>query len=638
MNRLYILLLFFGFNVFSQQLSKIEEFRTTFPNFHSVRLNQETLVNISVKAGEVEITQAFFEEDLYLSEAATLSSKRSINYSNFFEIGNIEASSFSFENGKYKETKINTYKEKDELDHSFHDDAKSINFIFPNLDKGSKSRLQYVEKIKNPRFLSAFYFGDYFPILNNKVTFVVDKNVELYFKEFHTDSLSINFEKEVKRKSIVYTWELENISGYEYEADAPSYRKIFPHIIPIIKSYTIDGVKTNLLGETSDLYTWYYSLVENINSAPISDELQEIVQELVSDKDDDLAKVKAIFYWVQQNIKYVAFEYALGGFIPRNANDVYNKKYGDCKDNSSIMSEMLKIAGIEGHLTWIGTRDIPYKYNEVPTPAVDNHMILTYINDDEIYFLDATSRYVPFGFPTSFIQGKEALVENGAGSYHIYKVPVIPSFDNSFKETTEISIDGDKIVGNSEILVDGYEKIDYYRGLENKNTDEKLKQFYNNQLKKGNNSFLIGNLVETNKFDIDNSFKINYEFKIKNYVKALNDEIYINLNLNKTLVDYQINDERKYDLEYDHKRSFHYQTRLKIPAGYEVAYIPDNISFSNDLMSVKINYELLDQDVIYKHYISQDFLSLDLLQQKELKSLIKKVEKNYNEIIILKKI
>lgn len=85
---------------------------------------------------------------------------------------------------------------------------------------------------------------------------------------------------------------------------------------------------------------------------------------------------------------------------------------------------MLSLAGLKGNLTWIGTRSIPYSYNEVPTPIVDNHMILSYKYNDKTYFLDATGRFIPIDLPTSFIQGKEALISNGENSYVIETVPL----------------------------------------------------------------------------------------------------------------------------------------------------------------------------------------------------------------------
>ena len=118
---------------------------------------------------------------------------------------------------------------------------------------------------------------------------------------------------------------------------------------------------------------------------------------------------------------------------PEKPTRVFVKKYGDCKDNSSILFKMLEIAGIQGNLTWIGTREIPYAYSEMPTPLADNHMILSYEFEGRTYYLDATGRNKPIELPTSFIQGKEALVGNGRDNYKIKQVPVVEAEKNKFR-------------------------------------------------------------------------------------------------------------------------------------------------------------------------------------------------------------
>jgi len=315
---------------------------------------------------------------------------------------------------------------------------------------------------------------------------------------------------------------LKNKYKYEFEEDSPNYKNTLPHIIPIITSYKVNGKTQTVLGEVSDLYNWYYSLVKNVNRDAPSKELVSLVNKLTLNKKNDLEKVKAMYYWTQKNIKYIAFEYALGGFIPRESNDVFRKKYGDCKDNSSILFKMLEIAGIKGNLTWIGTRSIPYTYKEVPTPIVDNHMILSYENKGKTYFLDATGRYVKFGMPTSFIQGKEALVSYGS-TFKIKKVPVIQSKENAIIDTTFIKLVDNNVLGRSKTTISGYPKSDYFHDLEDVNTHTKLKDFYNKKLIKGNNKFLISDIKETNEYNYDADFFVNYSL----YDCSLNDPCYL---------------------------------------------------------------------------------------------------------------
>jgi hypothetical protein len=629
--------LLLSISAYSQYSNEYKNYSSQYPDSRKVRLNQETIITIKLIKGHLDIKQEVVEEDLYLNESATYSSKSTLKFSSFFELDKIKASSFSFVRGKYKEFEVENFIKKDDLDQSFYDDTKALSFIYPNLKKGSKSRLEYSQKIKNPRFISPFYFGDYFPIINNKVTIIVDKGIVIKFKEFNTGNEIIRFSKEEKRKKVIYNWELKNKNKYEFEDDSPNYKNTLPHIIPIITSYKVNGETQKVLGEVSDLYNWYYSLVKNVNRDEPSKELVNLVNKITLNKKNDLEKVKAIYYWTQKNIKYIAFEYALGGFIPRESNAVFRKKYGDCKDNSSILFKMLEIAGIRGNLTWIGTRSIPYTYKEVPTPLVDNHMILSYENKGKTYFLDATGRYIKFGIPTSFIQGKEALVSNGS-KFKIKKVPIIQPKENAIIDTTFIKITGNNILGNSKTAISGYPKTDYFHELEDENSQTKLKEFYNKKLKKGNNKFLIKNFKETNKYSYDQDFIIDYTFEIDSYFKQLGDEIYINLNLNKELSKFKTDKKRKNEIEFDYKRYYSFYTVLEVPVNFKIDYLPENISFSNDLMNCNISYQLKENQIIYNQTIELNFLILNLEEQKEVNAQIKKIEKKYKEIIVLKKI
>jgi len=593
-------LMMFTFTVKAQKSPVYELYKQKYPEAHAVRLLEEREIDISLENNEILITQDIFEEDLYLDNAATYGSKRSINYSSFFDVESIEASSLLYENGKYNELEVKDFIEKDELDGSFYDDSRSINFIYPSLQPGAKSKLKYREKIKNPRFLNSFYFADFKPIVKSKVTIKVDKDISLTFKKFNTEDVKINFSEKEKRGKKIYTWEVSDIQEYDLEAGAPNFRNTFPHIIPIITEYKSEGKKIKVLGNTSDLYNWYYSLVKEVNTDEPDQELKKIVSILTKDKKTDLEKVKAIYYWTQENIKYIAFEYALGGFIPREANDVFNKKYGDCKDNSSILYEMLEIAGLKGNLTWIGTRSIPYKYDEVPTPVVDNHMILSYVEGDDVYYLDATGRYIPIDFPSSFIQGKEALISVN---------------DKDF--STYIKIDDKVINGIGTFTLSGYPKIDMFNVLEAEKKQDGLKDIYTKRLRKGNNKFLVDDFKEKNKFEYDKNFEVDYTFNIKDYVNGLEDEIYVNLNMDRRLSNLKSEKDRKNDKEYRYKSFRKNSTVLEIPEGKTVEYIKGNT-------------------IIHELSIDKDFILLTLEQQKELNTLIKKVEKNFKEVIILK--
>jgi len=615
----------------------LEKYKKLYPNDDIVRLQQETIITIKLNNGSFTIHKEVYEEDLYLNNSANYNSKRSISYSTFFNLDKIEASSFSKLDGKYVENKVVDFNEKNNLNDSFYDDSKEVGFIYPKLTKGSKTSLKLTYDIKNPRFLSAFYFGDFYPIINNKVTIIADKNIQFTFKSFQLNNgTKITFKKKKKGTNYVYTWTTKNTKKFEIESNAPNYKTILPHIIPIITSYQQNGKIKKLLDGVEGLYSWYYSLVENINKEETDPALITLVEELTKGKESDIEKVKAIYYWTQQNIKYIAFEYALGGFIPREANEVFQKKYGDCKDNSSILYKMLEIAGLQGNLTWIGTRKIPYTYEEVPTPAVDNHMILTYENKNNTYYLDATGRYIQIEYPSSFIQGKEALIANG-NNFKVKKIPVVPAHLNKVVDTTYIQISNRDIIGTSNSTFSGYIKNNLFYNLENTRKEADVKELYNKRFLKGSNKFLVKSFKEENKFSYDKDFSVSYNFSIQDYVQNIGSEIFINPHFNKIVSSVKTKEDRKYGIEFDYKRQFSYTNIIEILDGYEVSYLPTSVSYSNDLISINLSYSTDKNKIVCKQDVVFNFIKLNKEQQQKVNTFVEKTEKASKEIIILKK-
>ncbi len=634
---LYFIFFFFNITVFAQSNSEFLKLQKQYPDSQVLKLINETVVTLSINNGNIDITQEILEENLYMDESATRGSKRSLNYSSFFEMGKIEASTFIPQGNKYKEQKVTSFIEKDEMGDSFYDDTRSVNFIYPGLQKGGKTRLNYSQKINNPRFLTPFYLGDFYPVVNNKLTIIAHKDINFSFRQFNTEGLDIKYTESQKQNNRIYTWEVKNVKEYKPEGNAPTYKKVIPHIIPVITDYKFNGSTLNVLNGVEDLFNWYNTLIRDLNNDEPTPQLVDLVQNLTNGKETELEKVKAIYYWTQQNIKYIAFEYALGGFIPREANSVFQKKYGDCKDNSSILLQMLQIAGIKGNLTWLGTREIPYTYEEVPTPLVDNHMILAYLAGEQIYYLDATGRHLPIDLPSSFIQGKEALIAMDNGKFRIETVPVVPSEKNSVSETSFIRLDGTNVLGNSSAEISGYPKVETLNYLEDIKTGDKQKEFYKALFEKGNNRFLIEELSEINKYDYEKNFIVNYNFNITNYAKNVGDEIFLNLNLNRILTKFKTPEDRKNEVEYEYKNQYHFTNSLEIPEGYEVKYLPKDQDVKNHFISSSISYKVKDNIITYNHFINLDFIILDRQAQKEVNALIREVEQAYKEIIVLKK-
>lgn len=585
--------------------------------------------------GELDIKSSYDEQMLFLTENGGNFADKSIGYSSFREILHIDAKTLIPDKRGFKELPVNEITESNKLTGStFVDDYKEKSFVFPGVKAGAIADLKYAERISEPRFLGSFYFRSYVPVVASELAVHVDKDVVLKYILMGTTKDQVIFEKSSKGGVSTYKWQMKSQDAMKYEADAPSLNYYEPHIIVYIDGYrNAEGNEEVVLSDVSALYGWYRSLTKDLNSQD-DETLKQVTQSLMDGSESEEEKARKVFNWVQDNIKYIAFEEGLGGFIPREAAQVCQKKYGDCKDMASLITEMLRYAGVASNLTWIGTRDIPYTYEDVPTPMVDNHMIASLMLDGKRVFLDATDDQLSFGYPSSFIQGKQALVGNGE-EFELVRVPEVSREDNRIEHEIVIKLAEGEVIGSGKTLFTGYPRFNMLR----RKTQVRIERediFFRDQLGLGNNKFQLGNYELKDAGKRTPSASLFYDFEIKDYGKKIGKELYINMNLDKRLQHAQIEiDKRKRDREFDYKYTAMSKVKLEIPEGYEVEYLPEAASWQNDLFGFEIHYEVIGNEVVLN---SEVFINCLLLQKADFPAwneMINALDIAYTEVLVL---
>ena len=630
-------------NILAQTPDK-EAIKKQFPDAKAVFLTQHETLKINYDANKWNIQRHINEDMFYLENAGQIFAEKSIYYTSFEEIKNLKAyTKVPYKKGKktlYKEVPVEKIDTKDVMMGGiFYSDHKEKQFIFPATQEEAITSVSYVEETDEPRLLGAFFFSSYIPVLSSTFTVSVPENIEITYKMLGEDTDNIQFSEKTKGGVTQYVWTAKNLPKLEREADAPSTSYYAPHVVVYIKSGTYADKTEEVITDVAGLYKWYHYLVMQTDDGD-DNELKEIVANLMDGTETEKEKVKKIFQWVQGNIKYVAFEDGLGGFIPRGAGDVCTKKYGDCKDMSNILVKMLDIAGLKAYHTWIGSRDKPYSYYDVPTPIADNHMIAAIELNGEIVFLDATGEYLPFGYPTSMIQGKEALIGMGKDDFKIVKVPIIPKEDNILTETVELHIEDRSLNGKAISEYVGYKKIfAEYARLRAEADEASSDRFFNAYLKKGTNKFEIIEIEEDGFYSRNKNINLQYDFKIPDYVKKAGNKLYINLNLNRKWSDRDIDlEKRKLDKERDFKQVERVSYQLNVPEGYVVDYVPEASEYKDDEFGFEMRYEQKDNTITLHSEVYMDYLMLKKSKFEAWNKMIAAISEAYQEVIVLKEV
>jgi transglutaminase-like putative cysteine protease len=634
-----LLLICCYFTAYSQQDYAWQQTKEKFPDAPAIFVERSEVLNLEIINDSLSAYADIFEDILYLKEQGDVFSSRKVYGSHFNQISNLKAKTLIWEKSKYRELKVSSFKKNsDPSDGIFFDDQYHYSFNFPSIAAQNRTHLSYRENIKDTRFISGYVFANYLPQSNVRYIIKAPKDVEIGYTVFNDEKGVIKFKRSEKGNVATYEWSVENFPGIKIESNAPDIRYYAPHVVSYVKSFKKkDGQTINILSNLNDLYSWYNTFIKDLNKNP-SPQLQAVVDKIKLESKSEVDLVKNVFYWVQDNIKYIAFEQGMRGFVPHNAEYVCEKRYGDCKDMANIIVGILQLADVKAYHTWIGTRDIPYKYTTLPTPMVDNHMIATYIDPaGRHYFLDATSDYTPFGYPSSMIQGKEALIALNASEYKIFEVPTIERVKNYMIDSVSIRLESNQVIGSGKSTLDGFSKVFAAYEFDRTNKDDIDKSAVR-LLGKGSNKFFLDHYNITHLQNRDLPTIVNYNFRIIDYFQRVGDEIYINLHLSK---DYY-NDFLNKDTRTTPKEAkFHYTAsdviEFKIPEGYEPEYIPKNITHEGTLLGFKVTYKVESGSIILTREIFSKYLLMNVSDFDSWNESVKKISEVYKESIILKK-
>jgi hypothetical protein len=583
-----------------------------------------------------------FEIESFITESRFIAKSKNqqeyvinVPYDSFNEISEIKGSTYIKKTDKKHNLYSSSIREIDaEEENIFKGDTKIKQFFLPSVEDNSVIEYSYKNKIKQPRFLSVFRFQSPLKTQSSKLTLKCDSNIELGFKLFGEHQDKIVYTKTTNGNIDTYTWLATEVPEFESEEDMPYGLSVQPHIIYYIKKYNHNGVNEELLRNTASLYKWYYSLVKDINKKDQTN-LKNTTLNLINDKTSDIEKAQAIYNWVQQNLHYVAFENGMGGFIPREAADVYSKLYGDCKDMANLLNEMLKYANLNSSLTWIGTRIKSYTYEEVPTPQVDNHMITNLVIDGKSYFLDATDKFCSFSLPTSHIQGKEALIGK-AENFVIEKVPVISASENRTRIKLDLKLEKNTLKGTVVTTIEGYAKSELLNMLSI--YPQKQKEIWRNII---NNTNPKINLEATEL--LGNEYKnipsrASFNLQLDDAIKDINGKLLLKPIFIFPLKDLQIDSEkRKYPVQYEYNYSYEMEYQYEIPKEYKIEFLPENINMETDLGTFDIQYNVQNNFVLVTQKVATKKLLLEKPDFEKWNAFLKTLNKQYNQSLTLVK-
>jgi len=488
--------------------------------------------------------------------------------------------------------------------------------------------------------LPSFEFQDIYeslPVAKASYEVVAPSFVKMNFVMKGQNTSWIKQTKEEKNGKVYYRFTASDVPAPKSFDHVPSWRYYVPHVLTYVTSYRLTGAKKDsvLANSPDDLYRHLYNNVRSKN-LKLDTFLTKTVDQITKDDMTQREKAAHIYKWVQENIHYVAIENGMEGFVPRPADTVFKRKYGDCKDMSSIISAMCQRVGIKAYFAWIGTSELPYTFDETPI-HISNHMICAVKLDDDWVFLDGTHALLPFGCNRDDIQGKEAMIAIDEHNYKIVTIPVEPATKNITLDSTHITIDENKLTGNLQQLYKGYGAWNIGYGLMYNKKEEDKKKMIKALTARGTNKYSLGKYSISTDQSGNKDVTVKAEFSVDGYVQHIGKECIVNMNLLRHAGDEHIDTKDRTVANY-----FEYKNRQKevvvmdIPKGYHVSYLPPAAKGSlDDVWNYSITYNADKDKVTLTKEYEVNAISIDVDKFADNNKVVAGLKKIYKESVVL---
>jgi hypothetical protein len=224
-----------------------------------------------------------------------------------------------------------------------------------------------------------------------------------------------------------------------------------------------------------DIGLWYRDLLAEV---PRNDtEIQQLAARLTQGSETPRQRLEALLAYMRQKVRYVAIEVGIGGYRPSAPGDVLNRKWGDCKDKSILLVDLLRAVDITSHPALIRSDTGSRIDAEFPSPNQFNHVIvavpgeqLELTEDDPtaggFLFLDPTQTRGAAGWLHPAVQDQQALVVDAEGG-RLTRLPVRPQYESRVLALDlEITPEGNAI-GRAGLRLSGRSAARFLHQMEN---------------------------------------------------------------------------------------------------------------------------------------------------------------------------
>jgi len=309
-------------------------------------------------------------------------------------------------------------------------DSRAEIVYFENLQAGDVVEIQYsVADVAYANELSD-YFGDFqmiadtFPTRRWEYTLIAPRERTFYFNSPRCAGLVSTAESHADET--VHRFVAKRVARVESEPAMPGISEVAPYLhVSTYRSW-------------DDVGRWYWNLIADQMQDDGSLKKAALAATVGFTSLPD--RVKAIHKLVVESTRYVGLEFGIHGYKPYKATQVFERRFGDCKDKATLLVSLLRTIGIKAEIVLLRTRHSGRIDDKPASLAVFDHAI-AYVPALDLY-LDGTAEFSGLAEFPAEDQDVMAL-RVSAQETKLVKTPLLPSASNEAERTWNVDLQND---------------------------------------------------------------------------------------------------------------------------------------------------------------------------------------------------
>jgi hypothetical protein len=446
-----------------------------------------------------------------------------------------------------------------------------------------------------------------------------------------------------------WVWVLNQVAPVKIEPYMPPWSGIAARMM---LSWSAPGGKSSGNSTWNDIGVWYGRLVSDRRAA--SPAIKQKVAELTANAPSTLAKVQALARFIQTDIRYVAIELGIGGHQPHFAADIFSHRYGDCKDNATLLSTMLKEIGVESFYVIINTERGAVSLSTPPNLQF-NHAILAIVLPagegadlpaqivsprwGRLLFFDPTDPFTPFGSLRGELQANFALLVGQDGG-ELVQLPQIPAELSGVTRTATMELDDQGTLSGkvNEVHRGGRAALQRAQLRAASIETDRIKPI--ERLAGASlSNFQVLSASISNLHAEDRPFEWHYTLEVANYSKTAGDLLLLRPRLlgNDAAGFLENPGVRVQPIEFDEPERDIDIVEINLPAGYDVDELPPATNIDDGFASYHSKTEFSGRTLKYTRTLEIKELSVPSSKADQLRQFYRKITEDERNSAILKR-